>query len=189
VANILLALSALSPTQMEWKLASGLSRLVQTESQAAGDGSGMAPSQPQPNTPPFFWAITQVSLSAFFAAPLLVLKYFFCWLGAPLALSLGSSAWVAGVSLLLIFIVLSSAELCGPRFGGHRKIAYAFTAIGCYAALAGAATALGRIGLKFEWALSSRYTTFSIYLPIGVVGLAALSFARFDGRNVPVGKR
>ena len=138
----------------------------------------------------FFWDYhSQVSLSVFFAAPLLVMKYFFCWLGAPLALSLGSSAWVAGVSLLLIFIVLSSAGLCGPRFGGHRKIAYAFTAIGCYAVLAGAATALGRIGLKFEWALSSRYTTFSIYLPIGVVGLAALSFARFDERDVPVGNR
>lgn len=127
----------------------------------------------------------QVGFSPLFATPLLVMKYFVCWLGAPLALSLGSSAWVAGASLLLIFIVLSGAELCGPRFGRRREIAYAFTAVGCYALLAGAAATLGRVGLEFQWALSSRYTTFSIYLPIGVVGLAALSFARIDERGVP----
>ena len=127
----------------------------------------------------FFWDYrSHISLSPLFESPVLLLKYFFCWLGAPLALTLGSSAWIAGVCLSLIFLVLSGAALLLPESGRGRRVGYAFTALGCYAGLAGAATALGRIGLRFEWALGSRYTTFSIYLPIAIIGLAALELSR-----------
>ncbi len=79
--------------------------------------------------------------------------------------------------LSLIFAVLSCAALFRPESDRDRNVAYAFTALGCYAGLAGAAAALARVGMKFDWALGSRYTTFSIYLPIAVVGLAALHFS------------
>jgi hypothetical protein len=138
----------------------------------------------------FFWDYrSHLSLSPLFESPALLLKYFFCWLGAPLALPLGSSAWIAGVCLFSIFLALSGAALLWPESDQRRKIGFAFTAIGCYAVLAGAATALGRVGLLFEWALGSRYTTFSIYLPIAVIGLAALYFSRADDRGAPRRKR
>ncbi len=127
----------------------------------------------------FFWNYQRhAGLGPLFESPLLLLKYFFCWLGAPLALPLGRAAWVAGLALSLIFAVLSWAALFRPESDRHRKIAYAFTALGCYAGMAGAAASLGRVGMEFDWALGSRYTTFSIYLPIAVVGLAALHFSR-----------
>ena len=138
----------------------------------------------------FSWGYrSHLSVSPLFESPALLLKYFFCWLGAPLALALGSSAWIAGVCLSFTFLTLSGSALLWPGSDRHRKMGYAFTAIGCYAVLAGAATALGRVGLRFEWALGSRYTTSSIYLPIAVIGLAALYFSRSDDRGAPRGKR
>jgi hypothetical protein len=138
----------------------------------------------------FFWNYhRQAGLSPVRGSPGLLLKYFFCWVGAPLAISLGSSAWIAGVCLFLIFATLAGATLLWPESGRRRDIAYVFTAIGCYAGLAGAATALGRVGLRFELALSSRYTTFSIYLPIAVVCLAALYSSRPVKENAFAWKR
>ncbi|CAN5464443.1 hypothetical protein BH18VER2_BH18VER2_08010 [soil metagenome] len=126
----------------------------------------------------FFWNYQRhFDLAPLFDSPLLLLKYFFCWLGAPLALPLGTTAWIAGLCLSLIFLALSGAALLRPDSDRHRNAAYAFIALGCYAGMAGAAAALGRVGMEFEWALGSRYTTFSIYLLIAVVGLAALQFA------------
>ncbi len=75
-------------------------------------------------------------------------------------LALGSSAWIAGLGFSFIFLTLSGAALLWPQSDRYRKIAYAFSAIGCYAGLAGVGTALGRLGLKFKWALGSRYRTF-----------------------------
>jgi hypothetical protein len=110
--------------------------------------------------------------------------YFFCWLGAPIASNLGSRAWIAGVILLLFFVVLALTVLFPP--GGCRRkseLAVAFLAIGAYALLAGAAATVGRSGRQFEWALSSRYTSYSIYLPIAVLCLAALYYQRVSTEN------
>ena len=127
----------------------------------------------------FFWDYQRHAGSGpLFQSPLLLLKYFFCWLGAPLALPLGRTAWVAGLGLCLVFAVFGWAAVFRPESARHRNVAYAFIALGGYAGMAGAAASLGRVGLEFDWALSSRYTTFSIYLPIAVVGLAALQFSR-----------
>lgn len=112
-----------------------------------------------------------------------------CVLGTPLAIGLGTWAWIAGLGLSLIFLFLSGAALLQPGSGRGWRAACAFTAIGCFAGLAGAATALGRIGLRLEWALSSRYVTFSIYLPIAVIGLSALHFSRSDDPGAPPGRR
>jgi len=111
------------------------------------------------------------------AAPTLLAKYFFCWLGAPLGVMLGTHDWFVGVCVLITFIVLGYFTIRHTQRGAGRNAAYAFLAIGGYAILAGAATSVGRVSLRFEWALSSRYMTFSIYLPIAIVGLAALAQA------------
>ena len=138
----------------------------------------------------FFWDYQRhLSLHPLFESPILLLKYYFCWLGAPLALSLGRAAWVAGLGLSLVFAGLSVAALFRPGSARERNVACAFVALGCYALMAGAAASLGRVEMEFDWALGSRYITFSIYLPIAAVGLAALHFSRGDVRGGPFWKR
>ncbi|HEX4667941.1 MAG TPA: hypothetical protein VH207_15220, partial [Chthoniobacterales bacterium] len=132
----------------------------------------------------FFWDYqSHASASPLLQSPALLLKYFFCLLGAPVAIALGTSAWIAGLCLSCLFLSLSGTALFRSASEQRRHAAYAFTAIGCYSGLAAAATAVGRVGLRFEWSLGSRYTTFSIYLPIAAIGLAALYFSRTDDRG------
>lgn len=124
--------------------------------------------QRMPNHPPMTDA---------FRTPLKTAAYYLSFFGSPFALNRIFIAVVIG-SVMLALLGLAIAifsyrlwmqrdtELCGKLIG--------WLMIAVYAAISGLATALGRVGFGISQSLSSRYTTFSLYLYVGLFYFATV---------------
>ncbi len=119
--------------------------------------------------------------------PWQVIRYFFCFLGAPLGSWSRTHQVPISMGLgCLIFVLFVS--LCVYIFGIDRDLklidrSVGWLTIAAYTLISALVTSIGRAGAGFiEQSLSSKYTTFSSYLIIALIPLTAIVFRRICDR-------
>lgn len=104
--------------------------------------------------------ISQHSPAAALQDPLGFVTYVLTYLGAPWAIGAPPVAMAFGAAGTLLTGLMARAVL---RDGGYDSAQAAMLGIALFAGLTAGVTALGRLGLGAEFALSSRYTTAGCY--------------------------
>ena len=104
----------------------------------------------------------------------IVLSYPFAFLGSPLGVGNPAFAIVAGCVLVALYVFACLYIVL--RWRKFLKQAFVWLAMGAYPILSAMMATLARSGSGVEQALSSRYTTISIYLVIAVIALLAIVF-------------
>ncbi|HEY9852981.1 MAG TPA: hypothetical protein V6D28_26150 [Leptolyngbyaceae cyanobacterium] len=116
------------------------------------------------------------SFTAALLHPLKTISFFFAFLGSPLGFKNLIVATIIGVILLFVFII------CCIYLFKERKdslICYAaigWVTIGLYSIISAFITTLGRVGFGVKEALTSKYTTFSLYLIVSIIYLAVIIY-------------
>ena len=117
--------------------------------------------------PSFSYALTH---------PLEAIRYFLVFMGIPLGL-LSS----INFSLLMGLLLISLFAYCNWRIfrliacrQNDLSFSLGWQVLGTYSLLSGLITASGRVGFGVSQAMSSRYTTFSIYLIVSLIGLVSI---------------
>ncbi|MGA9377888.1 MAG: hypothetical protein WBV73_03865 [Phormidium sp.] len=117
--------------------------------------------------------------------PIEATSYFLSFLGTPLAWGINSFDWqgpvirnniIIGTVLIILF---GAAWLYLLKHIQESTLIYRMTGwlvIGSYTVISGTITALGRVGLGIETSIAPRYMTFSVYLPLALIGLIAVIF-------------
>ena len=116
-----------------------------------------------------------------------VIHYIILWVGGYYN---SKHAWpfaIGGIVLALWLSAVTNAIFLIRRGAGWRRF-YPWLLISAYALASALITAIGRSGFGVEQALSSRYTTFSLFLYLGLVGTTFALFCYYQDRNV-FGKR
>jgi len=106
--------------------------------------------------------------------PLKALNYFFAFLGSPLA---GENLIIAStVGFLVVLLAVTLGIFLLKRWGSEslRYHSAGWSTLLIYAIISAIVTTSGRMGFGVEQALTSRYTTFSIYGIIGLLGLSTI---------------
>lgn len=108
------------------------------------------------------------------AHPLKSLSYFLSFVGAPLGFGNLLAGQILGALLLLLFCF---ACLYLLKYWQNLSLVLRLNIwlmIGAYTIISGLITTIGRVGFGIEQSLSSRYTTFSVYLTISVIYSVAI---------------
>lgn len=107
------------------------------------------------------------------AHPQQAIQYFLSFLGAPLGIGnvvdSKTSALTIGLVLLLLLFASCFYLLRFIRDYALLDRMAGWLTIGLYTLISATITTLGRLGLGLEYSLSSRYTTFSVYLIVSLV--------------------
>jgi hypothetical protein len=111
------------------------------------------------STPPVVSPIAQ--LPAF-------LRFVLTWIGS--LFSVGAPATCCAI-VLLIFGGLASVAVWQMRRGGSWQSHYPWLVLGCYTLLSGCVAAMARLGFDYSMAGDARYTAFSAFLYIAILGL------------------
>lgn len=128
--------------------------------------------------PSFFYALQH---------PFLALEYFLSFLGSPFRFSTSQVDVILAAALggvLLLLFIFSNVYLI---FFTDSKSAYktiGWQAIGGYTLMSALITTLGRVGFGVQQSLSSRYTTFSLYLAISVIHLVAITLMEWRNKKI-----
>ena len=124
----------------------------------------------------YFWGYTKPghhpSLTESLFHPVKALTYFLTFLGSSLS---GNSLLIAPIVGLIMIVLYGFAAmfLIALRDSNLFYRAGGWLVLGLYTILSAIVTTFGRLGFGIEQALSSRYTTFSVY---GIVALLGLIF-------------
>ena len=105
--------------------------------------------------------------------PLKALSYFFAFLGSSLA---GGSLLIASIAGFFVVILGLLGILFVVR-RGDKSLSYrtaGWSTLLVYSLISAIVTTSGRVGFGVEQALSSRYTTFSVYGIVGLLGLITI---------------
>ena len=106
--------------------------------------------------------------------PLKALNFLFAFLGSPLA---GGNLVISSiVGALMMVLTVTSGIFLSKRWGSESlryRSAGWFTLL-VYALASGIVATAGRVGFGVEQAMSSRYTTFSVYGIVGLLGLITI---------------
>lgn len=111
------------------------------------------------------------------------------FLNAPAGLRHVIAAAVAGTLVIGFFIILS---VYISRRAGDLNLArqtIGWLMLGAYSVLTGAMITLGRLGFGLEQSLSSRYTTFSLYLAVSLIYLVAITSEHCSPESRFAGKK
>lgn len=111
------------------------------------------------STPPVVSPIAQ--LPAF-------MRFVFTWVGS--LFNAGAPA-ICGAVVLFIFGGLAAVAAWQMRRTGTWRSHYAWLVLGCYTVISGCVAAMARLGFDYSMAGDARYTTFSAFLYIAVLGL------------------
>lgn len=104
------------------------------------------------------------------------LEYLGAFLGSPLGLGRLWLCEVIGFALLVAYVLCFVWFLRRPREGDLRGRLLVWLCLGGYAIGSAFLSALGRSALGIEQALSHRYVTHSLYLPVALAFLGAMIF-------------
>ncbi len=107
--------------------------------------------------PPFHFGILQLA------------HYMILWVGGYFNSAPVPPFGVGVIVLTLLIVVLTNAIMLLNR-GAQWRHFYPWLLISAYALSSGLITAIGRVGFGVEQALSNRYTTFSLFIYLGLVG-------------------
>jgi hypothetical protein len=111
------------------------------------------------STPPIVSPIAQ--LPAF-------LRFVLVWIGS--LFSVGAPT-ICGAVVLLLFGGLAAVTIWQMRRGGDCRSHYPWLVLGCYTIMSGCVAAMARLGFDYSMAGDARYTAFSAFLYIAVLGL------------------
>jgi len=109
--------------------------------------------------------------------PLDYLQFFLAFLGSELAYASKNAlalATAVGSVVMALFSLAASYAISKWRDLTWRRRALPWFALGLYSIGSGALTTLGRVGFGVQYAISSRYVTFSLYATVAVIVLLAL---------------
>ncbi len=107
--------------------------------------------------------------------PLKALNYFFAFLGSSLAGGNLLIASIVGFLVVLLSGLLGIFFLARWENEGLRYRAAGWSTLLVYSLISAIVTTSGRVGFGVEQALVSRYTTFSVYSIIGLLGLITIA--------------
>ncbi len=121
--------------------------------------------------------------------PIDTIRYFLSFLGSPLAGGINSFDGqvdiiiniIIGTVLIIVFCVSYFYLLKHIKESSLIYRMSGWLVIGSYTVISGIITSLGRVGFGVETSIVSRYMTFSVYLPLALVGLIAIIFD--DAKN------
>jgi hypothetical protein len=116
------------------------------------------------------------SLSLVFREPIQAIEYFCCFLGASLGEGL-HKVWLSAVlgGILLIIFAIACVYILRRRDQSQLATsASIWLIVAGYAVASAAIATVGRLGFGVGQSQDSRYTTFSIYLVIGLLYLVAI---------------
>jgi hypothetical protein len=97
-----------------------------------------------------------------------ILHFVARWVGSPF---LTDAPTVIGAIALAIFCALAAAAFAQILRSRRWKLHYPWLVLGSYIALSGAITARARLGFSLEMASDWRYTAFTVFFHVAVVGL------------------
>jgi len=132
------------------------------------------------------------SMKDAFVHPFTAITYFLSFLGSPL--STGSNLFQAfpgenaaisasvGAVLMILF-VLQVVYLAVFFQRGLLQRLGGWLLIQSYVLISASITTLGRVGFGVDQSLSSRYTTFSVYLAVGLIGAIAIILQDMQARK------
>jgi hypothetical protein len=109
-----------------------------------------------------------------------LLQYLVVWLGD---LFLVQKPAVLGSSVLLLFILLAVCAFSSDFSPARIKSHYPWLVLGCYAVISGMVTAAARLGFGLIEASDHRYTSFTVFLYLAVVGLAFSVYRMIQNRR------
>jgi len=110
-------------------------------------------------TPPIVSPIAQLPAFA---------RFVLVWIGS--LFSVGAPA-ICGAVVLLLFFALAAVAIWQIRRGAGWRSHYPWLVLGCYTLISGCVAAMARLGFDYSMAGDVRYTTFSAFLYIAVLGL------------------
>ena len=96
------------------------------------------------------------------------LRFLLVWVGSLFSVSAPA---ICGGVLLLLFAGLATAATCQMRQTGAWRSHYPWLLLGCYVVISGGIAAIARLGFSSSMAGDARYTAFSVFLYIAVLGL------------------
>jgi hypothetical protein len=118
--------------------------------------------------------------------PFKTLHYFLVFIGSPFRFGTSQGdlflATIVGAILILLFIFLNIYLV----FFTDSSFIYktlGWQVIGGYTVISAIITTLGRVGFGIEQALTSRYTTFSLYISVSLIYLTAIALNAFKRKN------
>ncbi|NEP43225.1 MAG: hypothetical protein F6K35_29970, partial [Okeania sp. SIO2H7] len=129
----------------------------------------------------------QPSFFEFLSHPLRAIQYFLCFLGSPLGWNSPTpsptNSAIAGLALITIFLFLGFYIL--RKIKDYRLLnrTIGWLAIASYSIISAAIVTLGRLGFGVEQALSSKYTTFSLYLIVSLIHLIPIICDRATSKS------
>ena len=111
-----------------------------------------------------------------FVKPLRAVAYFLAFLGAPLTGNnryLTPVAAAVGLTLASLFVLAWRFYLSRSADAALKRGMTCWLMLGAYSVMTAVLVTFGRLGYGVEQSLSSRYTTFSLYLVVSLIHLAA----------------
>jgi hypothetical protein len=103
-----------------------------------------------------------------FAQPAAFLRFVLVWIGSLFSVSAPA---ICGAVVLFLFGGLMAAAIWRMRRTGAWRSHYPWLILGSYTVISGCVTAMGRLGFGYSMAADVRYTAFSAFLYIAVLGL------------------
>ena len=106
-------------------------------------------------------------------------RFVVVWIGS--LFNVGAPA-LCGAIVLFIFGVLAAVALWQIRRTGTWRSHYPWLVLGCYALISGCVAAIARLGFDYSMAGDARYTAFSAFLYVAVLGLGFSVYAGMKPR-------
>lgn len=122
------------------------------------------------STPPIVSPIAQ--LPAF-------VRFVLVWIGS--LFNVGAPA-TCGAIVLFVFVGLATVAVWQMRRGGGWRPHYAWLVLGCYTVISGCGAAMARLGFDYSMAGDVRYSAFSAFLYVAVLGLGFSVYAGMKPR-------
>jgi len=123
-----------------------------------------------PLSPPVISPIAQLPAIA---------RFVVVWIGS--LFDVGAPA-ICGTVLLLLFVGLTTAALLQIRRSGLWRPHYPWLILGSYTLISGVVAAIARLGFAYSMAGDARYTAFSVFFYIAVIGLGFSVYGQAEKR-------
>jgi hypothetical protein len=106
-------------------------------------------------------------------------RFVLVWIGSLFSVDAPA---LCGAIVLFVFAALVAAAICQMRRTGIWRSHYPWLILGCYALVSGCVAAMARLGFDYSMAGDARYTAFSAFLYIAILGLGFSVYSEMKPR-------